>query len=94
MMAAKRVAAKRYFWLIERDPLNHAVCGISGILDMLRYDHATVEPNPPRGFYLLASPGPPTVARWASFGVKVAYVPARATEDSPHELSRWASEQG
>ena len=81
---------KRYFYLIERKTLNEA--DVSGVLDMLRYDHATVEPNPPAGYYMLAASGPPEIRRWESFGIKIAFVPARASEWDD-DARVWASQQ-
>lgn len=83
---------KRYFYLIAREQLAGRSL-VAGVLDMLRYDGATVECNAPAGYYLLAAPNPPAVARWASFGVKLAYVQARATEDPDYHLVQWAREQ-
>lgn len=50
--------------------------GVDGALDMLRYDGARVESNPPPGYFLFSITRTdgnepwPTVRRWESFGVK------------------------
>ena len=56
---------KRTFYRIERAILEKAP--VSVVLDMLRYDHAVVEHNPPPGYYLLSCEGSPCVERWRSF---------------------------
>jgi len=61
--------AKRIWFLIRRDHLDQRPVG--SVLDMLRFDHATVESYPPEGFYLFAVDHRPTLARWESFGIKV-----------------------
>ncbi|MCI0349878.1 MAG: hypothetical protein L0Z53_10675 [Acidobacteriales bacterium] len=62
---------KRYWWLIERRHLEEQP--VSNVLDMLRYDAAQVECNPPSDFYLFSSERTPTVERWASFGIQLAF---------------------
>ena len=74
-MAGKKTPARFYF-LIEAAHLHSAArgCGIEGILDMLRYDHAIVETNRPSGFWLFSSEREPTHKRWESFGIRIAAV--------------------
>lgn len=67
----------RYFYLIARDQLTgwpKTGAPVEGVLDMLRYDYARIEPNAPEGFYLLSADHPPGVERWASFGVRIAWI--------------------
>jgi hypothetical protein len=67
---------QRWFFLIETEHLNKAArgCGVEGVLDMLRYDHAVVENNRPGGFWLFSSEREPTHKRWLSFGIRIAAV--------------------
>lgn len=65
---------ERHFYLIEREHLRSALFGVAvfeGLMDMLRYDGATVENNAPDGYWLLSSENPPGVARWKSFGITI-----------------------
>lgn len=59
---------------------------VEDLLDMLRYDGATVQSNPPDGHYLFRIEGGykhPAVDRWRSFGVKDVFV---VDEDRPREV--------
>lgn len=61
---------------------------VEEVLDMLRYDGATVQSNPPDGHYLFRIDDPfrqPNVARWASFGVKDVFV---VDPDMPRVIER------
>jgi hypothetical protein len=59
------------YYVIPRATLDDL--GVHSTLDMLRYDGATVECNPPDGYYLLRCEGRgPCVERWSSFGVSIA----------------------
>lgn len=73
------------YYLIERRQLN--ALPADAVLDMLRYDGATVECGSPTGFYLLRTEGlvGPHLARWRSFGVTVAFI-----ADSASDATRWA----
>lgn len=62
--------AKRIYYTIERGQLNEL--GVSVVLDMLRYDGASVEHNAPSGYYLLSNEHGPELGRWQSFGIDIA----------------------
>lgn len=62
--------------------------GVEELLDMLRYDGATVESNPPSGHYLFRIDGgykQPEVRRWRSFGVKDVII---MDTDFPRDIER------
>lgn len=79
---------KRSYYLIEKAQLEDVArgCGISGVMDMLRFDGAKVECNAPNGFWLLSCEGDPGVARWRSFGIKVV-----AVSTDPFTISKVAA---
>lgn len=65
---------KRYWFAARRDAID--ALSASDVMDMLRYDQARVECNPPEGFYLMSKLQqggypPPTADRWTSFGVRI-----------------------
>jgi hypothetical protein len=58
------------FYAIERAALHRLE--VASVLDMLRYDGATIQCNAPLGFYLLRTEGSgPELGRWRSFGVLI-----------------------
>ena len=65
---------KRYWFAARRDAID--ALSAADVMDMLRYDSARVECNPPDGMYLMSKVQeggypPPTVDRWASFHVQI-----------------------
>lgn len=58
---------KRFWYTIPRADLESLA--VEDVLDMLRYDGATVHSNPPDGFYLFSSELGPVIDRWRSFGI-------------------------
>ena len=62
------MTTKSHQFIISREK---ALNNPEGLIDMLRYDGATVESNAPEGKYLLACPHTPTTERWVSFGLMV-----------------------
>ena len=82
-----------WYFLIEREVLRDYVAtqGPDGLMDMLRYDGATVECNAPTGFWMLSKPNtPPTRERWASFGIKIEGGWPSSIGGAPYELQKWA----
>lgn len=65
------------YYLIPRTAIEHLP--VNAVLDMLRFDAATIECNAPPGFYLLSNTHGPERARWASFGVSTIHGPYRDT---------------
>jgi hypothetical protein len=65
---------KESYYLISREDVDRM--DVSHLLDMLRYDGAKVECNPPDGYYLFKTQNfsGPCVERWKSFGIRVAAV--------------------
>lgn len=76
---------KRIYFLIKTTLLEEMIP--RDLLDMLRYDHAVIESNPPPGFYLLSSERYPTEARW-----KVFHVPIERVSTSDVELKMYVSD--
>ena len=65
---------KRYWYLARRDEV--ARLEPHDIMELLRYDAARVECNPPEGFYLLSKLETggyqePNADHWKSFGVRI-----------------------
>jgi hypothetical protein len=59
---------KEFFYAIPKHVIHEL--GIAPVLDMLRYDGATIECNAPEGWYLFRIEGHgPHRERWTSFGV-------------------------
>ncbi len=56
---------KLTYYLIKRADVERL--DVAGVLDMLRYDDAHVEPNAPEGFYLFSNVKGPCWERWESF---------------------------
>jgi len=82
---------KRYWYAARREAID--ALSASEVMDMLRYDAARVECNPPDGFYVMskAQAGgypPPTKARWESFGVRIALVSISIHQPEPGEVVR------
>ncbi len=80
---AKRDA--RFFFLIHQRYLddNFDIGRGRDVLDMLRYDRAIVESNPPAGFYLFSSLREPTAARWVTSHILVHVCTWKAHEYAP-----------
>jgi hypothetical protein len=71
---------KRYWYVARRDEID--ALSASDVMDMLRYDAARVECNPPSGFYLMSKLEqggylPPSIDRWKSFHVRIYIVGIR-----------------
>jgi hypothetical protein len=61
---------KRYTFVIARAPLDNRM-HLSGFLDMMRYDGATVIEADSSMIVLQTTDTPPTTARWHSFGIYI-----------------------
>lgn len=66
-------AQRLQYWLVDAQDVEDA--GVVRVLDMIRYDVATVVNNPPHGFYLFVSDvkTSPTLDRWRSHGLRVVW---------------------
>ncbi len=65
---------KRYWYLARKESVESLE--VHDIMELLRYDAARVECNPPSGFYLMSKLQTggyqePSVAHWKSFGVRI-----------------------
>jgi hypothetical protein len=82
---------KRYWYLARRAAVEQM--SSAEIMDMLRYDAARVECNPPDGFYLMSKLQeggypPPQKDRWASFWVRIVLVGIGKMPPEPRECVR------
>jgi hypothetical protein len=62
--------ATRFYFAVNRSDIERR--GVTPLLEMLRYDHATVELDE-GGVVVFASDRPATDARWQSFGLVVIF---------------------
>ncbi len=76
------MSKKRYWWLVRKsDDIS-----LSTMMDMLRYDSATVHGNAPDGYWMLSSENRATEDRWKSFNIRIFYpVPYIRVDHAPFE---------
>lgn len=82
---------KRYWYVARRESIDALTA--SDVMDMLRYDAARVECNPPDGLYLMSklqSGGypEPCAARWESFGVRIYVIDIRQQQPDRDDILR------
>jgi hypothetical protein len=71
---------KRYTFIVSRKPLDNSPMKLSGFLDMLRYDAATVIDADTSMIVLQTTRQAPTMQRWHSLGI---YILADTEGDYP-----------